>query len=404
MRDIPVELLIIISTYMSDHDLRALATTSQPMCHSLLPEYLRRRGLVLKDACAGGSTVELRNLTGYASLGLWSIITRIFHPPKDMYCSIPYGAQEARSAIEFLIGFLCDPSNTCNLRDFHLSLRGSNPLLLTTGLIRMHRLFCTIPLTQLCFSGFGSGVYLPPPIALRSGAPCGPDTLTSLVIADDYTFAPGLVGTTMGALKHSPIKTLTVHMLSLNTSHWTTLLGELNMPFLEDVELEGDIPRPALIRFLIKHEGLKNIRIRENTPSDRAQPARLRCATFLPNLLTLHAPLIVCCDIVERASNPSRLYDLQVEVNRFHLNDPSFLRLLESLHRFQKLDHLGLRLVPSLSSVTQVGQDDHEWEEHPARELRQVHSLSFFRNRGRLSPGDVVRPQYPFSLYLISPK
>ena len=134
----------------------------------------------------------------------------------------------------------------------------------------------------------------------------------------------------MGALKHSPIKTLTVHMLSLNTSHWMTLLGELNMPVLEDVELEGDIPQPALIRFLIKHEGLKNIRIRENIPSDRAQPTRLQCATFLPNLLTLHAPLMVCCNIVERASNPSRLYDLEVEVNRFHPNDPSFLHLLRA--------------------------------------------------------------------------
>ena len=268
----------------------------------------------------------------------------------------------------------------------------------------MHQLFCTIPLTQLCFSGFGSGVYLPPPITLRSGAPCGPDTLTSLVIADDYTLAPGLVGTTMGALKHSPIKTLTVHMLSLNTSHWTTLLGELNMPFLEDVELEGDIPRSALIRFLSKHEGLKNIRIRENAPSDRAQPTRLRCATFLPNLLTLHAPLTVCSNIVGRASNPSRLYDLEVEVNRFHPNDPSFLHLLQSLQHFQKLDHLGLRLGPS-SSVTQAGQDDHEWEEHPARELQQVRSLSFFRNQGQLSAGDIVRPHYPFHfIFLISPK
>ena len=76
----------------------------------------------------------------------------------------------------------------------------------------------------------------------------------------------------MGALKHSPIKALTLHMLSLNTSHWATLLGELNMSFLEDVELEGDIPRSALIRFLSKHEGLKNICIRESALSDSAQP------------------------------------------------------------------------------------------------------------------------------------
>ena len=121
MQDIPVELLVMISTHMSDRDLRSLAITSQPMCQSLLREYLRRRGLVLEDTCAGSSTVVLRNLTGYASLGLWSI-ARIFHPPKDMYCSIPYGTQEARRAIEFLINFLFDPSNTCNLRDFHLSL------------------------------------------------------------------------------------------------------------------------------------------------------------------------------------------------------------------------------------------------------------------------------------------
>ena len=136
MLDIPAELLLMISTHMNHHDLRVQAVTSQSICCSLLPEYLCRRGLVLKDTGVGGLCVEPHDLGGYVSLGLWSI-SRIFHPPKEMYCSIPCGAQEAQSVMEFLIHFLLKPSNTCNLWDFHLFLRDSNLVLLMPKFIKM---------------------------------------------------------------------------------------------------------------------------------------------------------------------------------------------------------------------------------------------------------------------------
>lgn len=407
MLDIPAELLLMISTHMNHHDLRALAVTSQSICRSLLPEYLRRRGLVLKDTGAGGSCVEPHDLGGYASLGLWSI-SRIFHPPEEMYCSIPCGAQEAQSVMEFLIRFLLKPSNTCNLRDFHLFLRDSNPVLLTPKFIKMRRLFYALPLTRLCFSGYCFVDCLPPSIALRSGSSCGSNTLTSLVISSDYAFAPGLVQMTMGILRHSPIKTLIIDMVSLNQSQWLTLLGELNMAFLEDIELEGNIPRPALIRFLIKHKGLKNICIGGNVSSlDRVQPSRSRSQPFLPNLLTLRAPLAVCCDIAERVTNSSSLDDLEVEVSQLHPHhDPSFLHLVEILRHFRKLYHLGLRLAPSSpSAIPQTSLNDHDWDKHPVRMLKQVHTLSFFQSpsQGRLSPGDIVRPHPSPSYFLPHP-
>ena len=127
---IPTELLIMISTHMDYHDLWALAVTSWSICRSLLPEYLRRCGLVLKDAYAGGSSVELHDLARYASLGFWSA-AHIFQPPEEMYCSIPCDAQEAQSVMRFLIRFLHEPSNSYKLQDFHLSLHGLDPLLLS---------------------------------------------------------------------------------------------------------------------------------------------------------------------------------------------------------------------------------------------------------------------------------
>ena len=136
MLNIPTKLLVMISTHLGYPDLRALVVTSRSICRSLLPEYLCRGGLMLKDASAGGSIVELHDLTGYASLGLWSAV-HIFRSPKAMYCSIPSGTQEARSTLGFLICFLLEPSNTYNLHDFHLSLRGSNPLLLISELHKM---------------------------------------------------------------------------------------------------------------------------------------------------------------------------------------------------------------------------------------------------------------------------
>jgi len=97
---------------------------------------LRRCGLVLNDTCGGGLGVELHNLSGYVSLGLWSAVD-ILHSPKEMYCSIPCDAQEARSAMRFLIRFLLEPPNSCNLQDFHLSLNGSNPFLLSSEFIKI---------------------------------------------------------------------------------------------------------------------------------------------------------------------------------------------------------------------------------------------------------------------------
>ncbi|KAI0245494.1 hypothetical protein BJV78DRAFT_1158577 [Lactifluus subvellereus] len=117
----------------------------------------------------------------------------------------------------------------------------------------------------------------------------------------------------MGILRHSPIRGLEIYMVSLNQTQWLTLLGGLNMVFLEDIELEGNIPRPALTRFLIKHKGLKNIHIRGNMHSGCVQPSQLQSQPVLPNLLTLHAPLAVCCDIVDQVANSSSLYELQIE-------------------------------------------------------------------------------------------
>ena len=389
MLDIPAELLLVISAHMDHHDLRGLAVTSRFLRDLLLPEYLRRRGLKLKDTCTGGTSVELRDLSGYASLGLWSIVPA-FRPPEQMYCSIPDDAQEARSAIGFVTRFLLDPSNTSNLRKFHFSLWDHDPLPIMSELIKLQGLYCVLPLTQLCISGYGSAAYLPPSITLRSGTSCGSHTLTSLYISSDLPFAPGLVRTMMGILEQSPIKRLSIYMVSLNCSQWSTLLGQLNMALLEDIKVEGDIPQPALIRFLIKHRGLRVIRVKSNVPSYRTRPSRPQSRHFLPNLRTLHAPLVICCDIIRRASNPSNLYELCAEVSQLHPHDPLFLQLVKTLRDFRKLDHLGLRLVPSSPTIPQAIPGDYSWDGHPPCELRQVHRLSFHRSQGLLSLGDIV--------------
>lgn len=387
MLDIPPELLLIISAYMDHHDLRALGLTSRDLCRLLLPEYLRGRGLTLKDTFTGGKCVELYSFSGCAALGLWSIVP-MFHPPEEIYCSIPYDAQEARRAIRFITHFLLDPSKTSHLRNFHLSLSSSNLLPIKSELIKIQDLFCVLPLTRLCISGFDSATYIPPSIPLRGGTSCGSRTLTSLSISSDHAFAPGFVKTTLGILKHSPIKSLEIFMVSLSPSQWSALLGQLDMPFLEAIQVEGDIPRPSLLRFLMKHRGLRTVRIRGSVPSDRIQPSRSQIHHFLPNLRTLHAPLAVCCDIIMRASSPSSLWELHVELSRLHPPDPLFHQLLEALRHFQNLDRLGLLLVPSpLDDIPHESPGD--WDGHPACELKQVRTLSF-RNRGLLSPGDIV--------------
>lgn len=382
----PVELLLMISTHLDNDDLRTLVLASRSIGRSLLPEYLHRCGLEANDTSEGGSEVTLHEPSGYASLGLWSAI-HTFKPPEKMFCSIPCSPLEARTAMRFLTRFLIEPSNTRNLRDFHLLLHGSDPLLLASGFIKMHQLFNTLPLTRLHFAGFGSVDCLPSSIALRSGA-CSSHTINLLDISSDYAFAPGIAETTMGILKHSPIESLFLCIVSLKPSHWTALLGELNMTSLEKLVLEGDIPGPALIRFLTKHKGLKSIRIQCNVPLDRIRPSR---QPFLPNLLTLCAPLGICCDIGERLGNSTSLYNLEVEMSQFQPHDPTFLRLLQIVSHFQNLDHLGLRILPTLPSASpHTNLSHYDSDGYPTRELRQIRTLSWFLNQACLSHRDMV--------------
>lgn len=397
----PSELFHVLCTYMDHQDLRALATSSHSLCDFLLPEYLRRRGLVLKDASAKGESIALHDLSGYVSLGLWSVV-RAFYPPEDMYCSIPFDVQEARSAMRLLVRFLQEPSNTCNLRSFHIFLPGSDPYLLMAGLCQIQRLFHVLPLRELCISGFCSADYLSPPASLRSGWSVTSRTLTSFTISSDHAFAPGLVRTTMGILKHSPIKSLVIYMVSLSPCQWSTLLGVLNMMSLEELDVEGDIPRPTLLRFLSRHRGLKTIRIRGNTGSGRTLTSRSQHQQFLPNLLTLRAPLAVSCDIVERISDNSNIFDLEVDVNRLCPFDPLLIRLMENLWPFRRLEYFGLRVGPSPLSITPQGSPDvHDWDEHPACRLKQVQTLSFMQTQGRLSPGDIVCRHLLLLIFLI---
>ena len=160
----PPELLLLLCTYMDHQDLQALAMTSHSLCDLLLPEYLRCRGLVLKDTFAGGAYVALHNLGGYVSLGLWSVV-RNFCPPEDLYCSIPHDVREARSAMRLLICFLQEPSNTCSLQSFHIFLPGLDPYLLMHELCQIECLLYILPLRELCILGFYSANYfpLPPP-------------------------------------------------------------------------------------------------------------------------------------------------------------------------------------------------------------------------------------------------
>ena len=124
--------------------------------------------------------------------------------------------------------------------------------------------------------------------------------------------------------------------------------------------------------------------------SDHTQPSQPQSQHFLPNLHTLHVPLVICCDIIRQASNPSNLYELYAEVSQLHPHDPLFLQLVKTLQDFQKLDHLGLRLVPSLHTIPQAIPGDYNWDGHPPCELRQVHHLSFHQSQGLLSLGDIV--------------
>lgn len=388
MLDMPAELQLMLCTYMNHQDLLALATSSHSLCGLLLPEYLRRRGLVLTDNSARGASVSLRGLGGYASLGLWSVV-RIFHPPEDLYCAIPNDVQEARSAMRLLVRFLQEPSNTCNLRSFHIFLR-TDPYLLMAGLVQIQRLFHVLPLRELGISGYCSTDYLSPPASLRRGWSVTSHTLTSFTISSDHAFAPGLVRTTMGILKHSPIRSLTIYMVSLNPCQWSTLLG-ITMMSLEELDVEGDISQPALLRFLSRHRGLKTIRIRGNIGSDRTLTSRSRRLHFLPNLLTLYAPLVVCCDIVGRIEDSSNIFALEVDVNRLRPFDPLLICLMENLWRFRKLGDFGLRVRPSpLSVMRQESWNNHDWNEHPACRLKQVQALSIVQTQGRLSPGDIV--------------
>ena len=195
----------------------------------------------------------------------------------------------------------------------------------------------------------------------------------------------------MGILKHSPIKSLVIYMVSLNLCQWLTLLGVPTMMSLEELEVEGDIPRPALLHFLLRHRGLKTIRIRGNIKSDRTLTRWSRHQHFLPNLLTLRAPLAVCCDIVERISDRLNVFDLEVDVNRLCPIDPLLICLMENLWHFRKLEYFGLRFGPSpLSVMPQESSTDHDWAEHPACRLKQVQMLSFVQSQGRLSPGNIV--------------
>lgn len=168
MLDMPAELLLMLCTYMDLRDLRSLAITSHSLCGLLLPVYLRHCGLVLKDTSARGVCIALDGLGGYASLGLWSV-GRNFYPPEDMYCSIPSDVQEARSAMRSLVRFLQAPSNTCNLRSFHIFLPGSDPYLLMHGLCQIERLFHVLPLRELWISGFCFADHLSSSACLRCG-------------------------------------------------------------------------------------------------------------------------------------------------------------------------------------------------------------------------------------------
>jgi hypothetical protein len=194
----------------------------------------------------------------------------------------------------------------------------------------------------------------------------------------------------MKILHHSPIASLSISVKSLKARHWSTLLGELDMAFLEDILLDGDIPQPPLIRFLTKHKGLKNICIRCDVPSTLSRPARAQYLPFLPDLWSFSAPLAICYNIAERIGNSSNLYSLEVGMSGFEPHDPDFRRLLQILAsgHFQKFRCLELELWPSSSITSPASLKEHDWHEYPARDLKQIRKLGF-SHRGQLS-GDIV--------------
>jgi hypothetical protein len=99
----------------------------------------------------------------------------------------------------------------------------------------------------------------------------------------------------------------------------------------------------------------------------------------------------VCCDIVERINDNSKIFCLEISVDQLRPFDPFLIRLMENLRRFRELTYFDFQVRPRPVPVTpQESLDDHNWDEHPACRLKQVQTLNFVQTQSRLSPEDIV--------------
>ncbi len=240
---------------------------------------------------------------------------------------------------------------------------------------------------------------LSPSTTLQSGWFVIFHILISFTIFSNHIFASRLVQFIIGILKYFSIKSLTIYIVLLNLCQWSTLLSVPTIMSQEELEIEENIFWLALLYFLLRHKELKIIYIQGNIKSDYTLTCQSYHQHFLPNLLTLCAPLAICYNIVKRISDRLNIFDLEVDINQLCPINLLQICLMENLWCFQKLKYFGPQFGPSLLFVMpQKSLTNHNWAKYLAYRLKQVWMLSFMQSQGQLLSGNIV---YYYYLLLI---
>jgi hypothetical protein len=331
---LPTEVLVLIFKLLNSRDLRAMTQVSRHLLEVVCPLYMAALGL--DYSCKGALNVSC---AAYSALSVWRRSTH-YRPLATLFCWFSVIPSEAVwEVIQVENFFLTHPS--IQSVEFGTASIGNSAV--------FARLLRSIQFTdcrELRFGCFGS--LFSAMMTRRYPRSLTPSTFSldqlELFHANAcFLFSTSFIDFTINTILSSPIKDLSLTETELTSQQWAKLLWRLNVPTLQSLFIDGEVPVVTLSKFLSRHSDLRKLYI---LPCLRSSFRSYRSRLQLPKLEILFGPAAFVDVFLSSFDLPSTLQHLSITSKA--LKGDNYIatvgRILRSATTCERLSHLSMEI------------------------------------------------------------
>lgn len=189
--------------------------------------------------------------------------------------------------------------------------------------------------------------------------------LETFWVDSHLAFSRSLISFTIGILRYSPLKDLSLRSTGLGRTMWSKLLSSLAFPQLANLELDCACPIKTILDFLRRHPTLRKLTLHGSGNVTQKHVSRYS-SIHLPSLSHLAGPPAYVSALAKHLQNTGAVRSLGVTLAAAHATPSLISQVLNTTSHFENLT----RLEITFRSSESVTEESLQFPEHERRVSR----------------------------------